>query len=77
MSASWIFTIIAVVVATCAILAAYGFRGRVTTVGIDLGTTYSVVGFNDGGNVVIVPDKNGRKIFPSIVTYLDDGSRYF
>eukprot|EP01033_Poteriospumella_lacustris_P003115 gene3116-2288_t len=47
--------------------------GRVTTVGIDLGTTYSVVGFNDNGKVVIVPDKEGRRIFPSIVTYLDNG----
>eukprot|EP01039_Chlorochromonas_danica_P013281 gene13281-15343_t len=73
MSAAWVFTLIAVVVAACAILAAYGFRGRVTTVGIDLGTTYSVVGFNDNGKVVIVPDKEGRRIFPSIVTYLDNG----
>lgn len=32
---------------TCAALAATGFRGRQTVVGIDLGTTYSVIGVNE------------------------------
>lgn len=32
---------------TCAALAATGFRGRQTVVGIDLGTTFSVVGVNE------------------------------
>lgn len=49
-----------------------GFRGRVTTVGIDLGTTFSVVGVNFGGKkgVQIVTDKAGHNIFPSIISYV-------
>lgn len=31
----------------CAALAATGFRGRQTVVGIDLGTTFSVIGVNE------------------------------
>lgn len=42
-------------------------------VGIDLGTTFSVVGFSKDGKVVIVQDKAGHKIFPSIVSYLNNG----
>jgi molecular chaperone DnaK (HSP70) len=40
---------------------------------VDLGTTISVVGFNKDGKVIIVEDKAGHKIFPSIVSYLDNG----
>jgi len=36
-------------VAICAVLSALGFRGRVNTVGIDLGTTYSVIAVSDTG----------------------------
>lgn len=54
-------------------MAALGFRGRVTTVGIDLGTTFSVVGANMNGKVVIIEDKLGNRIFPSIVSYQDNG----
>lgn len=60
-------------IAICAILAAFGFKGRVTTVGVDLGTTFSVVGYSKGGKVTIVQDKHGHRIFPSIVSYLEDG----
>ena len=42
-------------------------------VGIDLGTTFSVVGVSVGGKVKIVEDKLGHRIFPSVVTYLDNG----
>ena len=44
-----------------------------TAVGVDLGTTFSVVGVNINGKVVIIEDKEGHKIFPSIVSYQDDG----
>jgi molecular chaperone DnaK (HSP70) len=42
-------------------------------VGIDLGTTFSVVGLYQNGKVEIVRDKLGRNIFPSIVSYGDGG----
>jgi molecular chaperone DnaK (HSP70) len=42
---------------------------------VDLGTTFSVVGFNKDGKVIIVEDKAGHKIFPSIVSYLDNGGK--
>jgi hypothetical protein len=45
--------------AVCAALAAMGFQGRITTVGIDLGTTFSVVGVNVNGKVIIIEDKIG------------------
>lgn len=61
-------------VVACAVLAAYGFKGRVTTIGVDLGTTFSVVGFtNNKGEVTIITDKTGHRLFPSVVSYLPDG----
>jgi molecular chaperone HscA len=42
------------------------------TVGIDLGTTNSLIGFYDGEKVKIVPDKNSFDgIIPSVVAYKD------
>ena len=38
-----------VLVGFCSVLAYIGFNGRVTTVGIDLGTTFSVVGVSRNG----------------------------
>jgi molecular chaperone DnaK (HSP70) len=73
MSATWLITLVTVVVAVCAALAAMGFQGRVTTVGIDLGTTFSVVGVNINGKVLIIEDKEGHRIFPSVVSYQDNG----
>ncbi|DBA05293.1 TPA: hypothetical protein N0F65_007455 [Lagenidium giganteum] len=56
-----------------ALLARSGFRGRQHVVGVDLGTTYSVVGIAQGDNVTIVPDQYGHLIIPSMVAFLDDG----
>lgn len=62
-----------VVVAICAGLAMIGFRGRVSTVGVDLGTTFSVIGVSINGKVNIIPDQQGRVIFPSVVSYQGNG----
>jgi molecular chaperone DnaK len=45
--------------------------------GIDLGTTNSVVAAVRGGDVVIVPDRQGHRLHPSVVALLPDGSRLF
>ena len=69
----WLLTLGTLFVAGCAIMAAFGFKGRVTTIGVDLGTTFSVVGISNKGVVSIVSDEQGHKIFPSIVSFLDGG----
>ncbi|KAG5187956.1 heat shock protein 70 family [Tribonema minus] len=68
----WI-VLIALLVAVCAVLAANGFKGRVTVVGIDLGTTYSVVGVNEGGVVRIISAEDGSYLVPSMVSFLRSG----
>ncbi len=45
--------------------------------GIDLGTTNSVVASVRGGDVVIVPDRQGHRLHPSVVTLAPDGSRLY
>ena len=44
-----LLTFVSVSVGFCSVLAYIGFNGRVTTVGIDLGTTFSVAGLNRYG----------------------------
>ena len=69
-------------VAACAFLAATGFRGRVTIIGVDLGTTYSVVcvrGKQGGiGEVEVILDEDTfdgvpSPIVPSVVSFTDEG----
>ena len=43
-------------------------------VGIDLGTTNSLVAYYDGGNVVVIPDSKGNLLLPSAVFY-DKGTK--
>lgn len=72
-------------------LAAYGFKGRVTSIiqlilvvivneciaiGVDLGTTFSVVGVRMGKDVFIIEDEDKHTLFPSVVSYLDNGGAY-
>jgi len=44
-------------------------------VGIDLGTTYSVAAYLEGGRPVIIPNAEGDRLTPSVVGFLRDGKR--
>lgn len=43
-------------------------------VGIDLGTTHSLIGAVDAGFPLLLPDGTGSKLTPSVVAYRPDGS---
>eukprot|EP00933_Yihiella_yeosuensis_P051646 TRINITY_DN49625_c0_g1_i1.p1 TRINITY_DN49625_c0_g1~~TRINITY_DN49625_c0_g1_i1.p1 ORF type:complete len:446 (-),score=103.91 TRINITY_DN49625_c0_g1_i1:103-1326(-) len=56
-------------------MAAMGYRGRPQVVGIDLGTTFSVVALKSDKGVSIIPDHvTGRQLLPSVVTHFPNGS---
>lgn len=62
-------------VVVASVLAALGFRGREQVVGIDLGTTFSVVAIKRQNSVFIVPDHvTGKPLVPSVVTWFSNGS---
>ncbi len=44
-------------------------------IGIDLGTTNSVVSFMEGGSPKVIPNKEGNNTTPSIVSFDKDGNR--
>jgi molecular chaperone DnaK len=44
-------------------------------IGIDLGTTNSCVAVMEGNEPVVIPTEEGRRTFPSIVGFLDNGER--
>ncbi|MBL4588422.1 Hsp70 family protein, partial [Candidatus Babeliales bacterium] len=44
-------------------------------IGIDLGTTNSVVSFMEGGQAKVIPNQEGNQTTPSIVAFTKDGSR--
>ncbi|AFN35722.1 chaperone protein HscA homolog [Taylorella equigenitalis 14/56] len=43
-------------------------------VGIDLGTTHSLIATVLNGELVVIPSSEGKKLFPSAVRYLKDGT---
>jgi molecular chaperone DnaK len=45
-----------------------------TAVGIDLGTTFSLAAYVEGGRPVVVRDASGVALVPSVVSFHDDGS---
>jgi molecular chaperone DnaK len=42
-------------------------------IGIDLGTTNSVVAVMEGGNSVVIPNQEGSRLTPSVVAFTKDG----
>lgn len=44
-------------------------------IGIDLGTTNSVVSFMEGGSAKVIPNKEGANTTPSVVAFTKDGKR--
>ncbi|MCS7272360.1 MAG: Hsp70 family protein, partial [Gemmataceae bacterium] len=43
-------------------------------VGIDLGTTYSLAAYVEGGQPVVVRDSHGTALIPSCISFFEDGS---
>jgi len=46
-----------------------------TAVGIDLGTTNSVIAATEGGQAQVIPNAEGNRTTPSVVAFLDSGER--
>ena len=44
-------------------------------IGIDLGTTNSVVAVMEGGQPVVIPNEEGGRTTPSVVAFTDEGER--
>src|SRR5512146_823886 len=55
----------------------YGWRSMemAKVVGIDLGTTNSVVAVVEGGDPVVIPTAEGSRLLPSVVAFTKNGER--
>eukprot|EP00392_Amoebophrya_sp_AT5.2_P004205 g4213.t1 len=71
----WFLLAGAALVGIAAYLSAIGFRGRKYVLGIDLGTTFSVVAVKREGQVEVIPNhETGQLLTPSVVTYVKNAS---
>jgi len=72
----YMIVLVGMLVLVSAILAALGFRGRPQVVGIDLGTTFSVVAMRATDGVIsVIPDHiTGKQLLPSVVTIMENGT---
>jgi len=43
-------------------------------IGIDLGTTFSVVAYVENGKAMVIPSREGGNLIPSVVAFTDDGT---
>src|ERR1700739_3688737 len=50
-------------------------RGMATAVGIDLGTTNSVIAAWQGGEPIVIPNAEGARTTPSVVAFTESGER--
>src|SRR3970040_1472093 len=48
-------------------------KGKV--IGIDLGTTNSVVAIMEGGQPTVIPNQEGNRTTPSVVAFAEDGEK--
>ncbi|GLD92180.1 hypothetical protein PINS_up000713 [Pythium insidiosum] len=71
---SILFAVAALLAVGASILAQQGYRGRDHVVGIDLGTTYSVVAISQQNKVTVIADSDGNVLTPSTVAFLDYGA---
>ncbi|KAJ0402994.1 hypothetical protein ATCC90586_000522 [Pythium insidiosum] len=71
---SILFAVGALLAVGASILAQQGYRGRDHVVGIDLGTTYSVVAISQQDKVTVIADQNGSVLTPSTVAFLAQGA---
>ncbi|CAD7926840.1 unnamed protein product [Amoebophrya sp. A25] len=70
----WFMIAVGVFVVIAAYLASIGFQGRKHVLGIDLGTTFSVVAVKRAGKVEVIPNhETGRYLTPSVVSYVKNG----
>ena len=50
-------------------------EARTIVVGIDLGTTNSLVAFMQDGTPMVIPGEDGERLVPSVVAWTDEGVR--